>query len=494
MSTPFASREAEAIHLMRAGRLAEALRLAEQSVAGKTSCSPAHVLLATILLRLGRAGDAEDTVERALNLTGGTAEDYAALAYVSTTLSRHERANSLYRHATQLDPNVAGHWYNLAWSERSFGRLEQAEVACDRAIALDPVDHRAYLLRAELRVQTAAANHVPQLRRELARSNLTDSGRVLLGYALGKELDDLGQYDEAFGCFALAALARRRNLRYDVAADERQLQRIADSFPRAAARTAGGGESSRFIFIVGLPRSGTTLLERILTGLPGVRSNGESDYFGRALLAAAPGRAAADGSAQDVPARRAASDWDAVAAGYVRLADPAGSRSTIIEKLPLNYLHLGAIHRALPQARLVVVSRSALDVCFAMYCTLFAEAYPFSYDLRELARYYAAYARLMDHWRDAIGAAIHDVRYEDLAADPLRVGAAAARFCGLEWQDAAVQIENNAAVCLTQSAAQVRRPIYRSSTARWRGYRAHLAPLIETLREQGVNLPELDSE
>ncbi|EQD47825.1 sulfotransferase, partial [mine drainage metagenome] len=177
---------------------------------------------------------------------------------------------------------------------------------------------------------------------------------------------------------------------------------------------------------------------------------------------------------------------------YARLAGAGDNPEVIIEKQPMNYLYLGAIRRALPQARLVLVSRAPLDICFAMYRTLFGEAYQFSYDFNDLARYYAAYARLVQHWRDAFGAAIHEVRYDDLVSDPIRVGAAAAAACGLQWRDAAVEIERNVAVCLTQSAAQVRRPIYGSSTGRWRHYRAHLGPLIQALRNHGVGLAELD--
>ncbi len=485
---------AEAFRLMRAGRLTEALALAEQDVAGKTICSPSHGLLATILLRLGRPADADAVVESALKCAPGIADAYDALAYVSLALGRHERANALYRRAAELAPSVPRHWYNLASSERSFGRLAQAEAACDRAIALDAREYRSYLLRSELRVQTAASNHIEQLRRELARPDIEDRAPVFLGYALGKELDDLGQYAEAFRCFAQAAGARRQHLAYDVAVDERKLRRIAEVFPGGASGAASGpGESSRYVFIVGLPRSGTTLVERVLTGLAHVRSNGETDHFAGALLAASPPpNPEADAGTADVFARAASADWSAVAAGYAQRAGADGSPDTIIEKLPMNYLYLGAIHRALPRARLVLVSRSPLDGCFAMYRTLFGEAYPFSYDFQDLARYYAAYSRLIAHWRTTLGDSIHEVRYEELVTDPLRTGAALARACGLEWRDAAVAVEKNSTVSYTASAAQIRRPIYRSSTGRWRHYQAQLQPLIEALRREQVPLPELD--
>jgi tetratricopeptide (TPR) repeat protein len=492
MKTSSATADAEAYRLLRAGRLAEALTFAERAVAAKTACSPAHGVLAMILLRLGRAAEADAVIERAAQGAPGAAEAYNSLAHVSIALGRHERANALYRRAAELGPNVSRHWYNLASSERSFGRLAEAEAACDRAIALDAREYRGYLLRSELRQQTAAANHITALRRELARSDLDDSARVLLGYALGKELDDLARYEEAFRCFALAASARRRQLAYDVARDERRLQALIEAFPRASGPAAAGRpDSSRFVFIVGLPRSGTTLLERILTGLPGVRSNGETDNFERALDAAAPARQGRTHSpALDIGARVAGLDWDAVAAGYARLAAADGARELVIEKLPLNYLYLGAIRRALPQARLVLVSRSPLDVCFAMYRTLFGEAYEFSYDFEDLARYYAAYSRLIAHWRAGFGESLDEVSYEELVSEPRRVGAALARAWGLEWRDAAVEVERNTAMCLTQSAAQVRRPIHRSSAGRWRHYRAQLEPLVEALHRQGIPVEE----
>jgi hypothetical protein len=178
-----------------------------------------------------------------------------------------------------------------------------------------------------------------------------------------------------------------------------------------------------------------------------------------------------------------------VAAHYERLARSGASRGTIIEKLPTNYLYMGAIRRALPAAKILLVTRSPLDSCFAMYRALFGEAYPFSYDFDELARYYSAYARLIDHWRAILGDAIHEVVYEDLVRKPGLVGAALAHHCGLTWTAEATDIRSNRSVSLTASAAQVRRPIYGSSSGRWRHYRPHLTPLIAALRRHGVPLP-----
>jgi tetratricopeptide (TPR) repeat protein len=480
MTSSSSSPDFEALRLMRCGHYADALPFARRAVAASHGCSPAHGLLATVLMHLGQREEAETVVSAALDREPGTADAYDALAFVLLQLGSHERANTLYRRAAALAGGSARFWYNLASSERSFGRLQNAEEACDRAITLDSQHYQSYLLRSELRKQSDANNHVTEMERMLAHPKATDRAHMFLGYALGKELDDLGRHAEAFRWFSQAAAVRRRSLIYDVSVDERKLTRIAESFPLGdRAAKAHDPSSACFVFILGLPRSGTTLLERILSRLPRVRSNGETENFSRALLAEAPP------SDVDVFSRAAMANFNRVGQHYAKLAGGT-AEGKVIEKLPLNYLYLGAIQQALPGATPILVTREPVDSCFAMYRTLFGEAYPFTYDFSDLARYFAAYRRLVEHWRRSLGDWLVEITYEELVKQPARVGAYSANACGLIWDESAVEIHRSAGVSMTASAAQIRQPIYQSSAGKWRHYERYLAPLIAALQAHGV--------
>lgn len=473
------------MRLLQAGRVVDALAAARKAVAQGAECSTAHGFLATVLLQSGDREEAEIVITQALDRPAGSADAYDALAFVSIQLGEHIRANELYRRATDLAPRDARHWYNLASSERSLGRLEQAEVACTRAISIDRHHYQSYNLRSELRTQTESSNHIEEMERLLADSAVQERAVMFLGYALGKELDDLKRFADAFKWFERAATARRRHLSYNVAVDVNKLERIARTFsgPRSTDPQLSD-VSSGYVFVLGMPRSGTTLVERMLTRLPRVRSNGETENLQRALsLASNP-------SERDVFLRFAAADPRSVSAHYRRLAGNLDA-GIVIEKLPLNYLYLGSMARALPGASPVVVTRGVLDGCFAMYRTLFGGAYPFSYDLRELGVYYAAYTRLMTHWRGLFGDWVTEVRYEDVVTLPKTEGRRLAEAIGTAWTDEAADIEKNTQVSMTASASQVRRPIYRSSVGRWRNYRDYLSPLITALQGAGVHCAEL---
>ncbi|MDY6946292.1 MAG: sulfotransferase [Pseudomonadota bacterium] len=485
MRTELRRIRSQAHELINAGRSSQAIDLIAAATRQSSRATELHALWSTLLLRDGRRADATEVIEAAATLPCEDADDCDGLAYVAMALGREALSLELYRRSVELAPNEPRLWFNLASAHRAMGSVDGAEAACNRAIALDRTFFRAYLLRSELRVQAPDANHIEELLTIMRACQGNTPALVILSHALAKEYDDLQRYDEAFAWLERGANARRKNLNYDVRSDTAKLKRIAEVYAETQPAVAATQDLPQFGFVVGLPRSGTTLVERILTGLPGVRSNGETDNFMRALLGATPP------GPDDIFSRASRSPPSQVGASYARLATREGD-ATIIEKLPLNYLYLGAIARALPNARLLALRRCPLDSCFAMYRTLFAEGYPFSYHFDDLAQYYAAWDNLMKHWERSLGDRLHIVRYEELVREPQRIGAALAAHCGIEWQPETLLIANNPAASRTASASQIRRPIYSTSVGYWQRYRHHLYPLVEALRRNGIEVT-LDS-
>lgn len=461
-----------------AARLDEALALAAK--AGRASRH--HAEAVQLLRGLGRHREAAELLALVAELPTGSAEDHEALGFAAFQAGAHELSRNHYARTVDAMPGDALAWYNLASGERNLGRLDVAEAASNKALELAPTMAQAALLRSQLRTQTAADNHVDELRAMLARAPAGKGYEVFLHYALGKEFDDLGDHDAAFDQFAKGAAARRSTLDYDVAQDLFKLARIAESFDAPRLAAAPPLAPPAYGFIVGLPRSGTTMIERILTGNPAAYSNGETDNLFGAL-----GEAAAAAKGPDIFERVALADSAQVRAGYARRAGVPAARELIFEKLPFNYLYAGALRLTLPDARTLLVRRAPADNLFAMFSTLFGSGYPFSYALGDLADYYCAYDKLCAHWRNVVGAQMLQISYEDVVADPKGQGQAIAAHFGLAWDDDMTRIEKNASASATASAAQVRRPIYSSAKGRWLNYARHLWPLTEKLERAGID-------
>lgn len=446
----------------------------------RNCASREHADAARIFHALGRPHEGAALLERLTAARPGLPADHEALGFAAFDAGLHQVSRDYYARVTEAVPKDALAWYNLATADRNLGRLGQAEDACNRAMALAPDMAQAALLRSHLRTQTEDRNHVDCLRKMLGRAAAPGT-RAFVHYALGKELDDLGEYAAAFDQFAKGAAARRETLSYDVAQDALKLERIIQSFEIARLNAGPALTRPAYGFIIGLPRSGTTMTERILTGGGRARSNGETEN----LFTALGEGAASDGT--DIFARVANADGERVRAGYARRAGVPDEGAVILEKLPFNYLYAGAIRLTLPSARTLLVRRAPADNIFAMYSTLFGTGYPFSYSLEELATYYLSYRRLMAHWRSAIGEQWHEVAYEDIVSDPVSHGRGIAGHFGIAWDDAMIRIEKNETASATASAAQIRRPIYRSAKGRWRNYAPQLRPLTERLEAAGID-------
>jgi hypothetical protein len=281
-------------------------------------------------------------------------------------------------------------------------------------------------------------------------------------------------------------------MRYDVTVDVATVDWIIQAFPAVPDETVqqrGGAPGDAPIFIVGLPRSGTTLVDRILGSHSKVYSAGELDHLALCIVDAVRGRS---GGVQlprrELIARSAELDFAALGSDYLeRARHTAAADVRFTDKMPLNYLYCGLIRRSLPNAKIVHVTRRPMAACYAMYKTLFKDGYPFSYDLGEIGRYYVGYRRLMDHWQATIPAVIYPLSYEALVADQVGETRKLLDFCGLEWQDSCVEFHRNPSPTTTASAAQVRRPLYDSSVSQWRHYEAELAELSSLLSAAGIS-------
>lgn len=460
-----------------------------------TATSTTHRFLVHAAHRAALEGRYEEARRSAIEAAAGTcsAQDLLSAASVLARCNEHALALSAYERCAALEPSCAEAHRGAALVHRFLGNVDAAERACDRTLELNAYDPEIMHLRSSLRTQRRDANHIGQLEQCLDRAANDWRGTVQLCYALGKEFEDTGEYKRAFAYYKRGADLRRQNLHYDLDDDLRIFPALEAAFDEASfgerrARNRGC-DSGRPIFIVGLPRSGSTLVERIASAHPQVRSIGESDDFARQLLALiAGGHEKKLPHRLDLPRAALAVSFSELGRAYVEATSRGLPLSVrIIDKLPANSLYLGLIHLALPRAKIIHVRRDPMDACFAMYKFLFRAGYPFSYDLNELADYYASHARLMRHWRQLLpSVSLHEIDYEELVKHPEGAAHGLMSFLDLEWDPKCLDFHKQKSPSMTGSATQVRQPIYQSSVAAWRHYERELEPLALRLVRNGI--------
>ncbi|MBD9436332.1 sulfotransferase [Pseudoxanthomonas sp. PXM03] len=391
-----------------------------------------------------------------------------------------------YEVALATGPDNPSWRYDLAIARFYAGDADKAEADLNSVLQASPQAGAVIYLRSTLRRQCQGQNHVADIESRLRSPFRTAEDEAGALYALAKELEDLGEHEKAFISLLAGAKKKRSTIQYDAAAFDKMTEEVrAVQSVSAMAVPVAGHDGEGAIFVLGLPRTGTTLVERILLQSGKVKDAGELMDFGFHLTAAIQRTRAKAPELSPTEATMKV-DFDALGRDYMRGArQMAGGSERFIDKLPANYLYCGMIHKALPKAKIIHLVRDPLDSCYAIFKTLFFNAYDFSYDLEELAAYYIAYRRMMQHWREAMPGVILDVRYEDLVADTEAQARRIYDWCGLEWTPEALSVPDSKAVFATASAAQVREPVHTRSVNSSRKHVDGLAPLIKKLEEAG---------
>ncbi len=428
--------------------------------------------------------EAEHAIRRALELdTDKKAEAHSLLGSIYAEMGETARAGASFAEALKIDPELGGALLGTGNLSMEAGDIDMAEQQFEKALAISQNKLYAYCRLVKVKkIRAGDQNMAALVAMSEQAGKLTEIQLRTLHFALGKCYDDIGDAAQAFYHFREGGRMKRKQMTYDSVANSREADRIIATWDQEtlARLRIGGGTSALPIFVLGMPRSGTTLTEQIIASHPDVYGAGElPDMMKIAQRTTVSGDHYPENIAGLTPELLAAWGEDYVAGLQGRA--PAARRIT--DKMPGNFTFIGLINAMLPSARIIHVSRNPVDNCLSCFTNQFNhDSLPYTYDLVELGRYYTNYARLMAHWRRVLPeGAFLDVRYEDLVADNEAQARRLIAYCGLEWNDACLESHKTKRSVRTASVTRVRQPIYTSSVERWRKYEEFLKPLLDEL-------------
>lgn len=471
-------------------------RTAMRAFGSVTKLDPQHAAgwaqLARLMMKLGQPLRAEKALARAAELKPAdpVVQDLIGVTY--SLLGDQIEACRWYQAAYGQDPHHPGYGVNLASSLVFLGETDRAQEIIASVLEVHPSHPQAHWLAASVTKETDPAVPAQRLaaaqRLASTQSAANPADAAFLGYAAGKGFEDLEAWDDAFEGFAVGAAAKRKTIQYDDQKEQAFFDALASVYtPQWLSSLRDGHKDPSAIFVVGQPRTGTTLIERIMTSHSAVESAGELQQFGLSMVRLAEKPIADRFSAAAV---EAVQGIDPAALGQEYMRTTAGFRkgaARFVDKLPGNYIHVPWILAALPAAKIIHVVRDPADSCFASFKQLFADAYPHSYDLREMARHHARYLSLMAIWRERFPGRFLDVAYEEIVRDTETQARRLIDYLGLAWEPACLAFYRSEGAVATASAVQVREKAHTRSVGRWRRYESHVADMLQTLKNAGIS-------
>ncbi|MEH6593355.1 MAG: sulfotransferase [Halioglobus sp.] len=447
------------------------------------------VQLARAYSQTEQVAETEQALERALELKPDDALSIDTIGVVLSRLGDHLRAEPFFRKSLQRQPDNPDFLFNLATSERFNGKLEEAYEHFCALYRLQAQRYEIYPSIAELAPGNMLGKIQSGFEAKLARTTDVDA-RLQISHGLARILERQKQPVAALDILIEGNRQKRQSLPYSSTNDKQLYDSISQLCTAPFCGQGGATSSDRPIFIVGMPRSGTTLLERIVSSHSGVYSAGELQDFAIAFKQLSGSRTQALLDPDTIRAGEQIS-FDDLGQRYLnRTRSRSGHSAHYIDKMPLNFLYAGLIHKALPHARIICLRRNPMDTVLSNFRQLFAlrfSQYNYAYDLMDTARYYLFFDKLMSHWQTVLPDEVfHQVHYEDLVEDTEAQIKSILEFLGLPWEEQCLEFHQNSAPVATASAVQVRQPIYRSSIARWKTVEAQLEPVKALFLEAGI--------
>ena len=460
------------------------------ALASNPGLAEAHANLGNCLRRLGRLFESEAHFVRAIELKPGFAVAHFNFGVLLQDRGETERSVAEYRRALACRPDYIEALNNLGSGLRLLGFVDEARATFERVLELRPTQVEAHCNLAQFKTYQPDDPHIEQLLSQQHRlPSLPADGQVRYWFTVGKMLEDAGRHDDSFAAYAAGNRAKREVTPWDEPAHLDSQRRIIATFTRerlARAPVSNHEPGPTPIFILGMPRSGTSLLEQVLATLPGIHGAGEITWLAETIQTAAD--EAGEGAFRFPESLAEYSDHQLVELGrrYIeRIRELAPDSTHVVDKLPDNFMHIGLIHLMLPNARIVHSMRDPMDSCFSCFSRLFTgNNLGYTYDLGAVARYWVSYHELMQHWHAVLPEGrILDVPYESMVSDFENQARRVVEYLGVPWDDRCLGFHDNRRVVRTASVAQVRKPIYRTSVARWKSYEKYLGELHEIVKD-----------
>jgi len=510
----------EAVKLLREGKLGKAERIVRDLLKEYPTDVSAIRVLADIGVKLHQLQDARHLLERCLEIApdfDSARHTYALVllrlqkpeaalvqtnqllmrepnnpnfltlkASILVRIGNNEEALDIYEKVLKHYPNQARAQMSYGHTLKTVGRLDESIAAYRKCIRLSPEVGEAYWSLANLKTFRFSDEDIADMRKQVTAEGGNADDQSHLAFALGKALEDRGDYDESFRFYrrgnAIRRIEHKHNPQQNVMDAVRQVRAFNKAF--FEQRKGWGCPSPAPIFIVGLPRAGSTLLEQILASHSQVEGTAElQDIIAISRKLGGATRQKPAGKYPEILAEMTAEKFLELGESYLETTKIQRTNGSpfFIDKMPNNFRHIGLIHLILPNSKIIDARRHPMGGCFSGFKQLFAHGQTFTYGLEDIGKYYRDYVRLMDHWDVVLPGRVHRVQYEEMVSDTEIQIRALLDYCGLEFEEQCLRFYETERAVRTPSSEQVRKPIYKESMEQWRNYEAHLGPLKEAL-------------